>query len=77
MGIRPKYIQSIIDDYELIPYSQAPLDRYVKRVIKALRKCDPDSPLAEDLDQYEKEDSIMQGTLHEAIRWLKSHGKKE
>lgn len=77
MGMITKRIQSVIDDYELIFYSQAPLERYVKRVIKALRKCDEESPLAEDLEGFEEGDSIMMETLHEAIEWLKRHGKRD
>jgi hypothetical protein len=72
-------IQAIIEDYELVFYSAAPIDRYIRRVIRALNKCDAtgQSPLAEDLEGFDESDKTCRETLQEAIEWLKRHGKKE
>jgi hypothetical protein len=70
-------VQEIIADFDRIPYGEINMDNYVKKVIKALNKYDEDSPLAEDLEDFDCNNSFCYGTLKEAIEWLRRHGKKE
>lgn len=69
-------MEDLIEAYEQGPAEVTGVKGYLKTVIKALENFGNFS-LAEDLEDFDPEDAIQQQTLHEAIEWLKRHGKND